>query len=108
MIIGLHHPPTTTAFEQYRAILTSAILTNHDFPPERCQLVKTQFKCFVRCSWSQNSKIVLSAADFATRVIIGTSSRVSDLEQVAIILIINLSLSLYSSSFQVVTFLPEG
>ena len=37
---------------------------------------------------------------------IGTSSRVSDLEQVAIILIIHLS-SL-SLSLQVVTFLPEG
>ena len=39
----------------------------------------------------------------------GTSSRASDLEQVAIILIIHLSFSLsLSLSFQVVTFLPEG
>ena len=40
--------------------------------------------------------------------IVGTSSRVSDLEQVAIILIINLSSFFFLSSFQVVTFLPEG
>ena len=39
---------------------------------------------------------------------IGTSSRVSDLEQVAIILIIHLSLSLLLSLFQLFTFLPEG
>ena len=42
-------------------------------------------------------------------LVFGTSSHVSDLEQVAIILIIHLSLFfLLLSSFQVVTFLPEG